>query len=686
MSVRSFVDQRNRPIVLGAELGGGGEGKVFDVASLPEYAAKVYHKAPSAEQQGKLRALVDLATDDLLKVAAWPTATLHERPGGPVVGMIMPKVKERNELHTLYSPAQRKSVFPHADWNFLIHTAMNCAIAFDAIHRVGVVMGDVNQSNVMVFKQGVVVLIDCDSFQVEAHGRRYFCEVGVPIFTPPELQSLSSFHGVPRTPNHDRFGLALLIFHLLFMGRHPFSGRFTGKGEMPLERAIGEYRFAYGLSAASSQMQPPPASIPMTAIPPELGAMFERAFNKSSGQPNARPRADEWAGALNSFRKQLKSCTVDPGHVFLSSSGSCPWCLLMRAGAPNLFVSVALTKAGGGHTGPAFVLAVAWTQIEKVPRPSTAYQRPVAAACVPRMLPAGLPAILPPRKRVPQDSTQRIVTITVLVAGGFTVLFLPTVRVVGVFSLISFVVFAVWWAVLEWFRREQEAAVNVDRDQVVAALVLEAEKRRGAVQKAEKNIKAGEHNWTAIASRAEQSFKEKLRELKAFRDRHAALQQQYTAERQNLERRAWELQRDQHLQKYFIVVADISNIGPARKATLSSYGIETALDVKPEVILEVPGFGPALTDRLVQWRAQVEAGFQYNAAAGIPPAEQQALTLKYRQLGQQLEIRLQAGPTELGSISAQVEKELRQTREQIRAWIQAWTQADADLSMLPAGV
>ena len=43
---------------------------------------------------------------------------------------------------------------------------------------------------------------------------------------------------------HDAFGLAVLIFQILFMGRHPYSGHFLGSGEMPIERAIREHRFA----------------------------------------------------------------------------------------------------------------------------------------------------------------------------------------------------------------------------------------------------------------------------------------------------------------------------------------------------------------------------------------------------------------------------------------------------------
>jgi DNA-binding helix-hairpin-helix protein with protein kinase domain len=36
------------------------------------------------------------------------------------------------------------------------------------------------------------------------------------------------------------------------MGRHPFAGRYLGLGEMPIERAIAECRFAYSRDSAQS--------------------------------------------------------------------------------------------------------------------------------------------------------------------------------------------------------------------------------------------------------------------------------------------------------------------------------------------------------------------------------------------------------------------------------------------------
>lgn len=132
----------------------------------------------------------------------------------------------------------------------------NVARAFAVVHENGHVIGDVNHANIFVSEQATVMLIDCDSFQITTNGRRYLCEVGVSTHQPPEFQGISLRNEI-RTPNHDNFGLAVIIFQMIFVGRHPFSGTYLGPGEMSLEKAIKEFRFAYGASAATKMMKPP---------------------------------------------------------------------------------------------------------------------------------------------------------------------------------------------------------------------------------------------------------------------------------------------------------------------------------------------------------------------------------------------------------------------------------------------
>ena len=107
MTPHKFFDNLNRRVELGSQLGVGGEGAVFEVVGQPSSVAKVYLKRPDAGKEAKLRAMPSLARPELLTVAAWPTATLHQAPQGPLAGVLMPRVVGK-EVHALQpGPAQK---------------------------------------------------------------------------------------------------------------------------------------------------------------------------------------------------------------------------------------------------------------------------------------------------------------------------------------------------------------------------------------------------------------------------------------------------------------------------------------------------------------------------------------------------------------------------------------------------
>ncbi len=234
-----YTDQAGRTIEIGSLIAKGGEGAVYEVVGNQRLVAKVYHQAPSAQKAAKLTAMVqNLADPDISNCCCVaggdPTRRFRQR----VVGILLPRLDHAKEVYKLYSPAERAVVFPNASWRFLIRAARNTAIAFESLHQRAIVIGDVNQGNVFVSDRATVSLIDCDSFSDHARPvERFSAKSAYHTFTPPELQS-ANFAQTPRTANHDNFGLAILIFHLLFMGRHPFAGRYSGSGDMPIERAI----------------------------------------------------------------------------------------------------------------------------------------------------------------------------------------------------------------------------------------------------------------------------------------------------------------------------------------------------------------------------------------------------------------------------------------------------------------
>jgi DNA-binding helix-hairpin-helix protein with protein kinase domain len=313
-----FVD--GKPLPLGKRIGKGGEGEVYIVANDTNRAIKVYTAADGPAREAKIAAMIRMGLAQQTSLVAFPIGVARDQ-SGHFKGFVMHLVRDHKPIFELYGPGARKQQFPGADYRFLTRAALNTAKAIAAVHKSGCVIGDINHSGILVSKDATVALIDADSFQVIDGTDRYLCRVGVPEFTPPELQGMK-LRNVVRTANHDAFGLAIAIFHLLCMGRHPFVGAYT-KGEMPLPRAIEEYRFAYSRQRRVD-MTPPPGVCTLEDFPPPITAAFETAFGPSG--KNARSSAAQWVTLLDGFERTLQKCDKNPLHHYSSAASACPWC------------------------------------------------------------------------------------------------------------------------------------------------------------------------------------------------------------------------------------------------------------------------------------------------------------------------------------------------------------------------
>ena len=318
---------------LGRIIGTGGEGVVWDVLGSETLAAKIYHiENRTAEIALKLSAMIAKPPVDSARSLtpphisiAWPIDLIYER--GQVAGFLMPRVAECPDVYKIFNPQLRAREFPDFDWKHLHHAAKNIAAGMAALHLSGHVMGDVNQKNLMVAKDSLATLVDTDSYQIKAaDGRIFRCGVGVPDYTPPELQSVD-LRTVDRLPSHDCFGLAVMIFQLLMEGFHPFTGA-PKDPDLSVGGAIYLYCIKNGIFpyVANSLIAPPPGAPLFDALYPELQALFERSFVKGHTNPAARPSAAEWMAALERAEDDLRVCTINPRHFNASHVGICQWC------------------------------------------------------------------------------------------------------------------------------------------------------------------------------------------------------------------------------------------------------------------------------------------------------------------------------------------------------------------------
>ena len=300
---RKVKDTHGRRYTLGKALGSGGQAEVFTVEGRKELAAKMYRNAPGPIERAKLEWMIahPPAPAGLPGVLiAWPQDLLLD-DHGRLVGILLPRVEHGVPLITAFNPRLRAQKLPHYQRAHLVLAAQRLATLVETMHQSGYVIGDLNESNVLISSAGDVVLIDTDSFQVRAlrDGKviTYRSPVGKPDYTAPEIQGVS-FHTVDRSFEHDRFALAVLIFQLLMDGRHPYAGRWLGSDDAPtLEKSIRQGHFPY--SRPSAVMQPPPQAPALSALEPGLAALFERAFGATAISFLNRPSGEEWAVLLS---------------------------------------------------------------------------------------------------------------------------------------------------------------------------------------------------------------------------------------------------------------------------------------------------------------------------------------------------------------------------------------------------
>jgi DNA-binding helix-hairpin-helix protein with protein kinase domain len=168
-----------------------------------------------------------------------------------------------------------------------------------------------------------------------------------------------------RKENHDNFGLAVIVFQLLFMGRHPFAGRYSGSGDMPIERAIQEYNFAFGAKASTKQMAPPPNTLDLSVCTSSIAQLFERAFSEEGNHKEIRPKPQEWVTQLEVLRNGLHSCNQNSVHKYHRSLSSCPWCRLENISGTVYFLNYTST----GATQSTFNLEDVWSKIQSIKVP-----------------------------------------------------------------------------------------------------------------------------------------------------------------------------------------------------------------------------------------------------------------------------------------------------------------------------
>src|SRR5262245_43884454 len=641
---RIFHTSQSDIVRLGRRIGTGAEGEVYEIQDNSDLVAKVYHEPPSPEKAEKLVALSRLGNERLFNLSAWPVSALRDAPDGEVVGFVMKKISQAEEVHALHSPKSRLQKFPEASWAFLIYVAANIARAVAAVHEHGLIIGDVNPKNILVTRKATVYLLDVDSFQVSADGKTYRCEGGFPEYTPPELQGVA-LRDVDRAQEHDCFGLAVVIFQLLFLGRHPFSGRYLGAGEMPLERAIREYRFAYGADAEARKMRQPPGTLALYSMPSQFVRLFRRAFLTTD-----RPRPREWIEHLDALAKALKKCDLHSGHYYYSELRDCPWCGIESQARVRLFNFL---FSGDDLRRGHFRLDEIWKEIESVEAPGASLiqwdkklESPPPSAVVRAFA----------RVRDNRISIALIFSVFAGLAIGLLVDF-P----LGLFMLILSGLIA------SFITRVVGGAPLLES---VQARHRRAKEEAQSLQE-RYDLEPGNDQWDT-----------KRDELSNRKETYENLAQIRQLKLQELEDEARKDRLEEFLNQFEINDAEIKGINPTVKTALLSHGVETAADVSEiKKLKQIPSIGNLRARWLLDWRRDLEKKFVFDPLKGVPlearlRAERDVDALRFR-----LESELSEGARHLRQMKREIETNWQRLQPALAQARLELAQAEVDLEV-----
>ena len=530
----TLMTSSGRRLRLGTILGKGGEAQIFHVEGDSSIAVKLYTDGKAAERRGKVNAMIADKLRERTPFVAFPIETVNAN--GTFVGFTMRKVLGSKPMHQLCTPGDRKNEFPEAHFRFLVRVALNFTRAVASIHTLGAIIGDINKSGALVDQKGLVTIIDSDSFQYRSGSQLYRCRVGKVEYTPSELQG-KSLETVNRTIDHDGFGLA--VIEILFMGRHPFSGFYTGTGnQRTISEAIQEGRFAYSQNRSLTQMEPPPHVPVLTDIPMDMAVAFQRAFRSPTSKVEARPTAAEWIPLLEKMEKSIIECKANPAHYFSAVAPTCPWCRLEAGYGTVLFVA---HHPIGRST---FDLDYVVSRIEQIRSPGPA---------------PDLISMMPPignmdRSQAAKDFRGRV---WARKAAGLGTASLATFLM---FNHMGWGFFLLIPACILFFG-EASGAAAIYRQRADAESVW----------------KQSIDSWNRdVGSRKFDDKKSNLLRTAAF---YRALPDDERNLLQTVEEKKRDLQMQKYLESHKLSKANIESIGEGRKMTLRSYGIETAWDV-----------------------------------------------------------------------------------------------------------
>lgn len=283
----------------------GGEAVVYTVPRFPNAVVKLYHPQILEKRGGSLRTKINAMAGES-KLAgfrqrtgvAWPKfSVFDERDQWCGYAMSKANGKRMNVLAHFKAYGEN---FPGLDRPALVRFMLSLLSTVEALHQAGVMIGDYNPANFLCDPGNCsVTLIDSDSWQLTSSDKTFYCPVAAPDMLAPELQG-KELGKTRRTLESEYFSLAILLFKMLMLGRHPYD---TIGGKGPVEN-IGKGHFPYGLGGGGI-----PKGVWFNIwshLPYRLKEQFVRTFRLGARNTAERTSVAEWIELLKLYQREME--------------------------------------------------------------------------------------------------------------------------------------------------------------------------------------------------------------------------------------------------------------------------------------------------------------------------------------------------------------------------------------------
>lgn len=308
----------------------GGQGVVYkvDTSKYADYCVKIYHSASSWDP-ARIKYMIENAPQVLHSTQyrfkiCWPSHLVYNSSTGLAVGYMMPLAFfESKTLKILDSTHLKKTMrdeFPNdKDWwkyersekkgilnRFKIIN--NVAVAISYIHATNCyVIGDIKPENILSTHDGMISIIDTDSFQISDGIRLIFKGAAVTseYFAPESY--VRTQNNLPLTISNDLFAIAVCFYKML-VGCHPYAGRIQRPPynvDSDLEYQIKNGLFAFGDRMNYLDIPPLDVHKYFHSLPDTTQDLFKRAFTSSNY--HQRPTTVEWLKVLEAIIRNSSS-------------------------------------------------------------------------------------------------------------------------------------------------------------------------------------------------------------------------------------------------------------------------------------------------------------------------------------------------------------------------------------------